>query len=132
MLFFCFEVTAGWENKVPSPPGSCLYSSLLCVPGALLALLSQFFLNSSHLLALCLCSNTTSLYGLGMDFQKLFFKKFHIFQFEYVNFLSSRLVGLSYPRPQGSTYGLVVISCFILFGDLMPDCKPSAERIPLF
>lgn len=57
----------------------------------------------------------------------MFFKNFpHIFQFEYVNVLSSRIgwsqLSLS---SWGSTSGSSAITCFILFGDLMPDCKPQ-------
>lgn len=94
-LFFCLGHC--WLGDQQSPPFSrwlSLGSCLLCVPGALPAVHPQaFLLNSSHFLALCLCSNSTSLLYHEHGFSKIvfFFNFPQIFQFEYVNFLSIRI-----------------------------------------
>lgn len=93
-VFMFRSLLAGRREYPPLSRWLSLRSPLLCVPGALPTLLPQaFLLNSSHLLALCLCSNSTSLLYCKHGFSKnCFFKHFpQIFHFEYVNFLSVRI-----------------------------------------
>lgn len=74
-LFFCLgHCWLGDQQRPPISRWLSLCSSLLCVPGALPALHPQaFLLNSSHFLALCLCSDSTSLLYREHGFSKIVF-----------------------------------------------------------
>ena len=95
-----------------------LRSPLLCVPGALPALLPQaFLLNSSHLLALCLCSNSTSLLYRKHVFSKNCFLNISLksSNLNMLIFFLLGLVGLSYPCPHGAPLKGPLLSPVLFF-----------------